>query len=188
MTEDATLLLRSVGTPWLRSKVFWYVKPSYRGRVLIRGRRLDAPGTLRFGEQRLSRELRNPARADRPMGRAAGRQPRRPVRRAGARARLLRGPDGRHELLAHGGLPGHDGLAGERARGEHVLLEARRGLAAAGDEGLRHRGQLGVVEALDLARLELAHSVIVSLMSCRLLNSSSTTAAPRAVCSSRSAT
>ena len=58
MSEDATLALRSVGTPWLRSKVFWYVKPSYRGRVLIRGRRLDAPGTLRFGEQRLSRELR----------------------------------------------------------------------------------------------------------------------------------
>ena len=58
MSEDATLTLRSVGTPWLRSKVFWYVKPSYRGRVLIRGRRLDAPGTLRFGEQRLSRELR----------------------------------------------------------------------------------------------------------------------------------
>ena len=26
--------------------------------MLIRGRRLDAPGTLRFGEQRLSRELR----------------------------------------------------------------------------------------------------------------------------------
>ena len=42
MGPDATLALRSVGTPWLRTKVFWYVKPSYRGRVLIRGRRLDA--------------------------------------------------------------------------------------------------------------------------------------------------
>ena len=58
MSEDATLELRSVGTGWLRTKVFWYVKPSYRGRALIRGRRLDAPGTLRFGEQRLSSELR----------------------------------------------------------------------------------------------------------------------------------
>ena len=58
MGDDATLTLRSVGTPWLRSKLFWYVKPSYRGRVLIRGRRLDAPGSLRFGEQRLSRQLR----------------------------------------------------------------------------------------------------------------------------------
>ena len=43
------------------------------------------------------------------------------------------------------------------ARREHVGVEARRGLAAAGDERLRHRGQVGVVEALDLARLELAH-------------------------------
>jgi hypothetical protein len=58
MGDDATLTLRSVGTQWLRSKVFWYVKPSYRGRVLIRGRRLDADGSLRFGEQRLSRQLR----------------------------------------------------------------------------------------------------------------------------------
>lgn len=33
---------------WFAGKVFWYVKPSYRGRVLIRGRRLDAPDPLRF--------------------------------------------------------------------------------------------------------------------------------------------
>jgi hypothetical protein len=58
MGEEATIVLRPVGTPWLRTKVFWYVKPSYRGRVLIRGRRLDAPGSLRFGEQRLSHQLR----------------------------------------------------------------------------------------------------------------------------------
>jgi hypothetical protein len=31
---------------WFRGKVFWYVKPSYRKRVLIRGRRLDAPGPV----------------------------------------------------------------------------------------------------------------------------------------------
>jgi hypothetical protein len=35
---------------WFGGKLFWYAKPSYRGRVLIRGRRLDAPGTLRFGD------------------------------------------------------------------------------------------------------------------------------------------
>jgi hypothetical protein len=58
MGPDATLALRSVGTLWLRSKIFWYVKPSYRGRVLIRGRRLDARGSLRFGEERLARQLR----------------------------------------------------------------------------------------------------------------------------------
>jgi hypothetical protein len=29
------------GGPWAGGKVFWYVKRSYRGRVLIRGRRLD---------------------------------------------------------------------------------------------------------------------------------------------------
>jgi hypothetical protein len=58
MGPDATLALRSVGTAWLRTKVFWYVKPSYRGRVLIRGRRLDARGSLRFGEERLARQLR----------------------------------------------------------------------------------------------------------------------------------
>ncbi len=35
------------GGPWYGEKVFWYVRPSYRGRVLIRGRRLD--GTQRLG-------------------------------------------------------------------------------------------------------------------------------------------
>ncbi len=58
MSSDATLTLRSDGKTWLRSKIFWYVKPSYRGRVLIRGRRLDARGSLRFGEERLARQLR----------------------------------------------------------------------------------------------------------------------------------
>jgi hypothetical protein len=33
---------------WFGTKVFWYVKPSYRGPALIRGRRLDGAGTLRF--------------------------------------------------------------------------------------------------------------------------------------------
>jgi hypothetical protein len=34
--------------PWFGTKVFWYVKPSYPRRVLIRGRRLDGPGKARF--------------------------------------------------------------------------------------------------------------------------------------------
>jgi hypothetical protein len=45
------------GVPWFSGKVFWYVKPSYRGRVLIRGRRLDGPLSLRFNGVR-RRELR----------------------------------------------------------------------------------------------------------------------------------
>jgi hypothetical protein len=36
------------GGPWAGEKVFWYVKPSYRGRVLIRGRRLDNRQRLGF--------------------------------------------------------------------------------------------------------------------------------------------
>ena len=37
------------GGPWYGTKVFWYVLPSYRGPVLIRGRRLDGPEAIRFG-------------------------------------------------------------------------------------------------------------------------------------------
>jgi hypothetical protein len=47
---------------WRRQKVFWYVAPSYRGRVLIRGGRIDAPGQLRFGSGGPVRELRIPVR------------------------------------------------------------------------------------------------------------------------------
>lgn len=36
------------GGPWAGQKVFWYVLPSYRGPVLIRGRRLDGPQWLGF--------------------------------------------------------------------------------------------------------------------------------------------
>ena len=47
------------GGPWFGGKVFWYVKPSYRGRVLIRGHRLDGPQSLGFNGRRLpARELR----------------------------------------------------------------------------------------------------------------------------------
>jgi hypothetical protein len=47
------------GGPWAGGKIFWYVRPSYRGRVLIRGRRLDGPQSLGFnGGRRPARELR----------------------------------------------------------------------------------------------------------------------------------
>jgi hypothetical protein len=47
------------GGPWFGSKVFWYVRPSYRGPVLIRGRRLDGPQRMGFnGEKVAGRELR----------------------------------------------------------------------------------------------------------------------------------
>jgi hypothetical protein len=47
------------GGPWAVQKVFWYVLSSYRGRALIRGRRLDGPQRLGFNGRRLpARELR----------------------------------------------------------------------------------------------------------------------------------
>jgi hypothetical protein len=44
------------GGQWQGQKVFWYVAPSYRGRVLIRGRRLDGPGWLGFDGARVPRD------------------------------------------------------------------------------------------------------------------------------------
>jgi hypothetical protein len=47
------------GGPWGGQKVFWYVKPSYRGRVLLRGRRLNGPQSLGFNGGKLpASELR----------------------------------------------------------------------------------------------------------------------------------
>ena len=47
------------GGPWFGEKVFWYVLPSYRGPVLIRGRRLDGAQMLGFNGGKLpARELR----------------------------------------------------------------------------------------------------------------------------------
>jgi hypothetical protein len=46
---------------WSGQKVPWFVAPSYRGRVLIRGGRLDSPDTLRFNFGRVpSEEMRIP--------------------------------------------------------------------------------------------------------------------------------
>jgi hypothetical protein len=41
------------GSTWSGNKVLWFVAPSYRGPVLIRGRRLDAPGLVRFERGKL---------------------------------------------------------------------------------------------------------------------------------------
>jgi hypothetical protein len=41
------------GSRWGGAKVFWYVLPSYRGRVLLRGRRLDGPQRLGFNGRRI---------------------------------------------------------------------------------------------------------------------------------------
>jgi hypothetical protein len=47
------------GGLWAGGKVFWYVRASYHGRVLIRGRRLDGPQSLGFnGRVVPARELR----------------------------------------------------------------------------------------------------------------------------------
>jgi hypothetical protein len=55
---------RQHGGPWYGEKVFWYVRPSYRGPVLIRGRRLDGPQLLGFnGGKQPERELRIPTGA-----------------------------------------------------------------------------------------------------------------------------
>jgi hypothetical protein len=43
------------GGPWLRTKLFWYVRPSYRGPVLIRGRQLDGTHRLGFNGRELPR-------------------------------------------------------------------------------------------------------------------------------------
>jgi hypothetical protein len=50
------------GSDWGGQKVLWFVAPSYRGPVLIRGGRLDARGTLRFESGKVPPvELRIPA-------------------------------------------------------------------------------------------------------------------------------
>ena len=44
------------GGPWQGQKVFWYIAPSYRGRVLIRGKRLDGHGWLGFNGTRAPKD------------------------------------------------------------------------------------------------------------------------------------
>lgn len=40
------------GSSWGGAKVLWIGEPSYDGKVVIEGRRVDAPGTVRFGSAR----------------------------------------------------------------------------------------------------------------------------------------
>ena len=58
---------------WSGQKVLWVAQSSYRGPVLIRGRRLDGPHELRFGDGsspvRELRLARNEAATDSWMGR-----------------------------------------------------------------------------------------------------------------------
>jgi hypothetical protein len=44
------------GSQWQGQKVFWYITPSYRGRVLLRGKRLDGAGWLGFNGMRVPRD------------------------------------------------------------------------------------------------------------------------------------
>jgi hypothetical protein len=50
------------GGRWAGQKVLWFVHPHYHGRVLVRGRRLDGPGLVRFDRGVVpAPELRVPA-------------------------------------------------------------------------------------------------------------------------------
>jgi hypothetical protein len=48
---EATMTPDSRRPAWFSTKVFWYVKPSYRGKALIRGQRLDGEGPMAFSER-----------------------------------------------------------------------------------------------------------------------------------------
>jgi hypothetical protein len=54
------------GSEWSGQKVNWIVDPSYRGRILIRGRQLDGPNELRFNDGLV------PPREMRVIGRGPG--------------------------------------------------------------------------------------------------------------------
>ena len=53
---------RQYGGPWFGTKVFWFVLPSYRGPILIRGRRLDGHQRMGFN----GRKVANPELRIRP--------------------------------------------------------------------------------------------------------------------------
>lgn len=62
--SDATMIYtegNAYGGDWGGEKTLWYADPAYQGRALIRGRRIDGPGEVRFDYfdgQSLSPELR----------------------------------------------------------------------------------------------------------------------------------
>lgn len=57
--DGVVFVQRDEGGGWPAAKVLWFVHQRYRGPVLLRGRRVDARDTLRFGEgTRPAAELR----------------------------------------------------------------------------------------------------------------------------------
>jgi len=69
--SDATMTYtqgNAYGRDWGGQKTLWYADPAYQGRALIRGRRIDGPGEVRFDYlegQSLAPELRVDTRASR---------------------------------------------------------------------------------------------------------------------------
>ena len=63
LAHGVLVLVPSVeGGVWAGQKVLWFVHPRYSGPVLVRGRRLDGPGLVRFGRGVVpARELLLPA-------------------------------------------------------------------------------------------------------------------------------
>lgn len=58
-TSSSALVLKqpTAGERWYQFKTLWYSDPTYPNAVLIRGRRLDQPGPIAFGEQPSLSEL-----------------------------------------------------------------------------------------------------------------------------------
>ena len=48
--HGAMVLARVPRDGWYGAKTLWFADPAYAGPVLLRGRRLDAPGAVAFGE------------------------------------------------------------------------------------------------------------------------------------------
>jgi len=96
------------GSEWGGQKVLWFVAPSYRGHVLIRGGRLDGTDPLAFdGGREPPTELTIPRRG--PGRLPAGLRARRPalpsVVHPSPQARLLRVPDRRDKLQSDDRFP-----------------------------------------------------------------------------------
>jgi hypothetical protein len=61
MLNGSSIALADVaGSPWDGQQVLWFVAPTYRGPVLVRGTRLDRSGFVRFNPGRRPGELRIP--------------------------------------------------------------------------------------------------------------------------------
>ena len=115
LAHGVLVLVPSVeGGIWAGQKVLWFVHPRYSGPVLVRGRRLDGPGLVRFGRGVV------PARGTAPP-RGHGRAT---VVHPPALARLLRVPDRRR------GVQPRDRLQGDRSPRARAMISAITGLLA----------------------------------------------------------